>query len=247
MQLYLIRHAQSINNALYAQNGSDHGRKSDPELTEIGHQQAQALARFLAQPGSATTLTAEEDIHNRSGFSFTHLYSSLMIRALMTGHYIADALAMPLHVWADIHEWGGIYEEDKVTGEQRGLPGVTRSVLEAQFPRLVIPDWLDENGWWGRPFEPREKAFDRAKGFVQELIARHQAEDRVAIVTHGGFSYALLWNLIQFDRHHTRFDVSREVWFWMNNTSISRIHIAADHINVVYWNRIEHLPVALIT
>ncbi|MCA9957859.1 MAG: histidine phosphatase family protein [Chloroflexota bacterium] len=247
MHLYVIRHAQSANNALYAQTGSEVGRKSDPELTEIGHQQAQALAQFLAQTNSPTSLSPDQDIHNRHSFPFTHLYTSLMLRAITTGHYIAEAMQMPLHVWFDIHEWGGIYLDDEHTGERVGQPGAARSELEPQFPRLVLPDWVDESGWWNRPFEPREHALDRAHGFVKELLARHQPDDRVAIVTHGGFAYALLWNLVQFGHQNDRFETPRDVWFWINNTSISRIHIGPDHINMVYWNRTEHLPATLIT
>ena len=44
MQLYIIRHAQSVNNALDDQRY----RVSDPLLTEVGHRQAAMLAEHLA-------------------------------------------------------------------------------------------------------------------------------------------------------------------------------------------------------
>ena len=44
MTLFLIRHAQSANNALYDSSGSTIGRVEDPELTSLGVRQAQILA-----------------------------------------------------------------------------------------------------------------------------------------------------------------------------------------------------------
>ena len=49
MQFYFIRHGQSENNALWERGGPQGDRRADPELTELGHVQAQHLARFLAQ------------------------------------------------------------------------------------------------------------------------------------------------------------------------------------------------------
>ena len=47
MRLYYIRHAQSENNALWDQTGSDEGRKHDPSLTELGWEQAMRAAHFV--------------------------------------------------------------------------------------------------------------------------------------------------------------------------------------------------------
>ncbi len=41
MQLYIIRHGQSFNNALWDRTGGGNGRLPDPHLTEIGQQQAE--------------------------------------------------------------------------------------------------------------------------------------------------------------------------------------------------------------
>ena len=49
-RLYLIRHAQSANNLIW--DGSDfHAERDvDPEITDTGHTQAQAVAKHLADP-----------------------------------------------------------------------------------------------------------------------------------------------------------------------------------------------------
>ena len=44
MELYIIRHAQSSNNAL----ADERERVCDPHLTELGRQQAELLAAHLA-------------------------------------------------------------------------------------------------------------------------------------------------------------------------------------------------------
>ena len=54
MQLYLIRHGQSTNNARWeAQENYDTYRSSDPTLTEKGIRQAELLADFWRSPNRA--------------------------------------------------------------------------------------------------------------------------------------------------------------------------------------------------
>ena len=150
MQLYFIRHAQSANNRLYEETGSWNGRDSDPELTELGHLQAQRLAEHVA---CANAETPRRDYVNRGKFGFTHLYSSLMVRALATASPLSAALNLPLVVWEDLHEVGGIFVIDEETGEHIGQPGKSRSELTARFPHAQLPETLAEDGWWKRSHE----------------------------------------------------------------------------------------------
>ena len=53
MRFYFIRHGQSENNALWDQTGSNSGRNYDPELTAIGREQAERLARFISNADAA--------------------------------------------------------------------------------------------------------------------------------------------------------------------------------------------------
>ncbi|MCA9925828.1 MAG: histidine phosphatase family protein, partial [Anaerolineales bacterium] len=108
MQLYFIRHGQSENNAWWAQHQSkDAPRVPDPGLTDIGHQQAERAAQFLAQKETDQPEPEHRDTHNRSGFFLTHLYTSLMLRAVNTADYISRACDLPMITWEEIHEWGG--------------------------------------------------------------------------------------------------------------------------------------------
>jgi 2,3-bisphosphoglycerate-dependent phosphoglycerate mutase len=250
MQLYIIRHGQSFNNALWAETGSSNGRLPDPHLTDIGQQQAHHLARYLRQTNQNECENLEADQHNRCGYHFTHLYSSLMLRAVQTGHTIAEALGMPLHVWECIHEWGGIYEDDPETGNPITLPGNNRAFFAKHFSQLVLPDRLQDQGWWGeRPYESRESSIHRAQQFVNELMDQHGGtEDKVAIVTHGGFTSMVLRILFNLQEDHFSFqDQEFNTWLRLNNTAITRIDFFDDRIIQMYMNRVDHLPTDLIT
>lgn len=155
MHLYFIRHGQSTNNALWAQNQSRDGRSEDPELTEVGERQAALLARSLGREAPM----AEAPPYNPKdvgGFNITHLYCSPMIRAINTAMYIAEALDLQPSVWRDVHEVGGIFLEDVESGRPVGLPGRTRAYFPERYPELMLSDDLGTDGWWNRPFEARE-------------------------------------------------------------------------------------------
>lgn len=242
LHLYFIRHGQSTNNAMWGQD--DHNvyltqREPDPDLTEAGKQQARLAADFLAQPYHPQDF----DPQNRSGFGLTHLYCSLMVRAVKTGLAISEKLDLPLQAWPDIHETGGVFEIE-LDGEERiykGRPGPGRGFFEANFPDLILPDQLSEAGWWNREKEPREAYLERARRIFEGLQEKHQGNDaRVGIITHGGIFARLLTVM---------FDVQAEnYWFLMNNCGISRIDVDDEgHVMLVYMNRVDFLPDDLVT
>jgi len=253
MQLYLIRHAQSANNDLYTRTGNSDGRSSDPPLTELGHLQAQLLANFLAtsrDEATDTTSIREEFIsrHNRRGFGLTHLYCSLMTRAIQTGSYIAESTGLPIAGWPEVHERGGIYHIDEDTGENVGLPGPDRSWFATEFPHLILPEMIDDSGWWNRPHETLEEARDRASLVLAQLMARHgDTNDRVAIISHMGFFQCLLTVMLATESGEAirNYGLSRIV-FGMSNVSISRFDFD-DALFVRYLNRIDFLADELVT
>jgi 2,3-bisphosphoglycerate-dependent phosphoglycerate mutase len=241
MQLYFIRHGQSENNQLWEQTGSHKGRSEDPDLTPRGRQQAHRVAQFLRRADSPTVGNLEEDLQNTAGFGITHLYTSLMIRAVATGTIIARALGLPLVAWEDVHEWGGIYLEDERTGERIGRPGHNRAYFEAHYPDLILPDSLDDDGWWNRPFEPREARPLRAARALRELLDRHGgADDRVAVVSHGGFYNQLLRAILNLPEENS-------YRFALNNGAITRLDFDEEKIVLSYSNRADFLPRELIT
>ncbi len=255
MLLYVIRHAQSANNDLYTRTGGSVGRTADPPLTEVGHRQAQLLAAFLtaAPPepdGDSPPLIGEYSTrHDRRGFGLTHLYCSLMTRAIQTAGYVAGATGLPLTALAEIHERGGLHEVDEATGEDSGVPGPNRAYFQTQFPRLLLPDELGEVGWWNRPKETLEESAPRARATWERLLARHRdTADRVAVFTHAGFFQSLMTALFTTDNTLSapHLNTSR-MGFGMSNTAVTRFDVEEETIILRYLNRIDFLPDELIT
>jgi 2,3-bisphosphoglycerate-dependent phosphoglycerate mutase len=239
MQLYFIRHAQSTNNALYDATSSSQGRSEDPPLTEAGLRQAELLGQFLSSVPRGE-MRYGRDPQNINGFHITHLYCSLMLRSIQTATKISQAIGIPATAWIDLHEEGGIYRDDEETGEPVGLPGVARAWLVEHYPNLVLPQTLGEEGWWNRDFEYDADRLPRAQRFYRELLERHGGtEDRVAIVSHGGFYNLLVHTILERPLEH-------KTWFVMNNAAISRVDFG-NSMAVVYMNRTDFLPPELIT
>jgi 2,3-bisphosphoglycerate-dependent phosphoglycerate mutase len=247
MQLYFIRHGQSQNNANW--NKPDYQESPDPALTELGIEQACYVSEFLRD---AQTLTKPKDwnIQNRYGFGLTHIYTSLMERAVCTAAPTARALGIPFAAWEEIHESGGIFGRDNENKDQ-GLPGRPRSYFEQNFPELILPDHVNGTGWWNnRPFETEEECQQRAEKFLADLLVHHgdvegQPEHRVAIFSHGGFFGHLIFALLNIPWQET--SNGGHIWFATNNCAISRFDFHAGEVSITYLNRTDHLPDHLIT
>ena len=126
MELYIIRHGQSSNNALLDQSK----RVADPQLTAMGRQQAELLARELAgnvDPADRVRMNFGAPAASAEagrGHGITRLYCSPMWRAMQTAEPVARALGLEPEVWIDIHEHGGIFLEEN--GTFTGYGGKTR-------------------------------------------------------------------------------------------------------------------------
>lgn len=246
MHFYFIRHGQSENNRRWAENGSYEGRVADPALTIAGERQAELVARFLASPGSPSDV-ADAEAQDVQGFRITHVYSSLMERAVATGHKVAEALDLPLLGWTDIHETGGMFLYDEETESHISQPGHGRDFLQSRYPRLIAPDELTESGWWNRPFELKEDRAPRARRVRDALLDRHGGtDDGVALVSHGGFFNYLLRAILGLPDLEPE-DASDRLWFAANNVSITHIAFDGERRVVMYLNRVDFLPRDLIT
>ena len=250
MQLYYIRHGQSINNANNENNENKiYIEHSDPYLTEAGKKQAQILAEHL-KARQAVTDTDSWNNQNQHGYGITHIYASLMERATETAAFTARALGdVPFSAWVDIHEEGGIYE--RMEGDKfKGLPGKPRSFFEQNFPEMKLPDLLDESGWWNRSFEDESQRQARADKVLAELLARHgdregQPEEKIVFVSHGGFFMRFMSAVLQLPWRQGAHGLRS--WFFLNNCSISRFNFGKDHVTIAYVNKTSHLPAELIT
>jgi broad specificity phosphatase PhoE len=237
MQLYLIRHAQSTNNAL----ADERNRVSDPPLTELGERQSEILAQHLANGRELEPSTNMRNAPDRAGYGITRLYSSPMWRALQTAYFMGQALRLAPEVWVDLHEKGGIYLDDEDGRGPVGHPGKTRQEIQAAFPHYVLPEGITEHGWWNQGYEDWTACHERAIQVADELRQWPPSDERIVLVSHGGFMDALLKALFKQlpDRH---------LFYYHYNTAVSRIDLQSDgNLGVHYLNRVSHLPLELIS
>jgi len=195
MELILVRHGQPA--------WSDpHGRgRNDPDLTELGHQQARRAARRLAD---AEDLPGLGDIDR--------LYASPAVRAQQTAAPIADALDLPIITL----DW---------LWEVRNPPaweGSPSEQIEAAFREMQ--DRPRERWWEGHPGgehfgEFHQRIRHGLYGTLAELGITPSGErglwdveptepdlDRIVMVAHGGTNGAIIANLLQ---------VEPEPWEWL--------------------------------
>lgn len=219
MQLYLVRHAQSSNNAQ-----PEHLRVPDPGITEIGEQQAICLADWL------------------DASSFVHLATSAFRRALQTAGFIRRRTGHMPEVIVDVHEHGGCVDgwhaENFI-----GQPGLSHTEVVAEFGDVKIDQAIDRDGWWkSKPREEFSQTRQRAQkidAYFRDRLSNEQ--QAILCVTHADFLAMLLEQMcgaaIQED---SRF-------FDLKNTGVTHLELLDGKWVIHRMNSVEHLPAELVT
>lgn len=220
MQLYLIRHAESENNAKPI-----HRRVEDPALTAVGRLQAKHLGDW--------SKTLHIDV----------LVSSPVRRALQTTRFVADAKRRHVHVWADCFEEGGIYSgfgPDAITGG----PGLSRQEVISHIGNesmATLDATITDNGWYGRNRETPEEAVARATSVITRLATAFATTNQaVAAVIHADFKRKLLVQMLDGSVDANRLGPLR-------NTGITKVNFDGDRWTLDWFNSVSHLPARLIT
>ena len=176
MRVYLIRHAQSENNALKSPNLDNPSRQSDPSLTRKGWEQCATLTAWCAKESNSTYKEV------------TEIWTSPMRRCLLTAKAVEDGLRTGnARVHGEIFEHGGCFEggrgglaqENSTSGGggggggATGRPGMGRDEMKQVFPGVIVPDEL-KNGWWDakRGVETVPEAQARAERVAETLWKR---------------------------------------------------------------------------
>lgn len=233
MYLFLVRHAQSANNKQYFDLGqSDEGREADPALSKLGEKQAARLAKYLGKARN-TVSKSPYNWMNYDRIQPTHLYTSLMTRAILTARSVADHLDLPLNGLDYVHECGGVWLEDVNTKERIGQPGKNRAELQKLTPRLSV-SLTHEKGWWGQPHETSDQWRERARRFVNFAITGHKMDDSVMLFSHAQFIGEIISSIFGVKDPD-------EVRFHCGNTSITRLRWNGEHWAMQYQNRVSHL------
>ena len=240
MRLYLIRHAQSQNNIVYDGTDTAKHRLVDPEITPIGHRQSEALAQYLCAPGNEPRQHPFTHEH-KPDFGITHLYCSLMTRAILTAQYIHEACGIGCEALPTVFEQKGLYSVTQ-SGELQQETGPGRQYFQDRFPWLNLPDSVAKDGWHFDPVESDAQFIERVASVLIHLLERHQGcNDTVALVSHWGFMDQFVNAVMGIERlvENQRSDWKSN-WVF-DNTSYSRFDFDNDSRNVVYLNRTNHL------
>ncbi len=234
MELFIIRHGQSGNNAL----ANIRDRSVDPPLTDLGERQAEMLGEYVARGENqelSRETTGNTKYELRHGLGITSLFTSPMYRSLQTVQPVSRATGLAPRIWVDIHEEGGMFLNHGGGEGLVGYPGRTRSEILAEFPDYVLPTSFDETGWWNKDHEDSASLLVRATKVSEQLREMAKTEDRVAIITHGAFMNALLNAIFgQISEGH--------MYYRHHNTAISRFYMDGDgRFEVLYLNSTVHL------
>ena len=215
MEIYLIRHGQSTNNAGLA-------HVADPPLSNLGEHQAYYVGKALQREG------------------ISRLYCSPMLRALQTAQITGDILSLAPHIYIGLHEWDGIWEESEGRFGAT-LPGLTRSEMKEVCPNVVLAQDVTDAGWlftqWKDVESMLQRADQNATNFITHLEATHtEADERIAAISHGAFLSTLIGTFFGLPPNDDsdRFD--------HHNAAISKIRTTARGTQLRYLNRICHLP-----
>jgi 2,3-bisphosphoglycerate-dependent phosphoglycerate mutase len=219
MQLLLIRHAQSANNAL-----PEEQRVEDPPLTAIGHRQAAALATWLMS------------------IRLDHMVASPFRRSLETAEHIRRQLSLVPQIWIDLHEQGGCYAGYEPHMYQ-GRPGMSQTQIAAEFPGYRIDPAICEQGWWRcQPYESKEQARARAGRLIERTITEFAGRNvSVGYIVHADFKQLFLEELFAST------DAVRTSWDSIYNTAVTAIQFQRGTPRLDTYNSTKHLSPDLVT
>ena len=239
MQLLLIRHAESANNAV-VEAGQPDRRIPDPHLSPLGYRQAEALAEWVVRGGSGEVPRP------------TRIFSSLMIRTIETATPLADALDLPIIARPDTFERRGMYNGSLTDPQPH--PGRPHSEIQALTPRVQLPDTATENGWYDGDFENQVEGIRRALRLA-DWLRTFDKDEVVALVTHGDIGAMLLSAIMVPEGARAALDydpreAQRHMTLWsdLENTSTSCLTIPSNSdpnadaaVRLRWINRVDHL------
>lgn len=148
--MYLLRHGQSLFNLHFTETRKDPGIE-DPELTPLGHTQAEAAAALLA------------------GRTITRIIVSPYTRALQTAEPVLRRHAAPVEVMHEVRERFAFACD---IGRHPGL-------LAECFPHHRFDHLPDR--WWPKTRETAEETIARAGHFRLHVAARGDHETTLLV------------------------------------------------------------------
>ncbi|XZE22059.1 histidine phosphatase family protein [Pirellulaceae bacterium SH449] len=217
--LFLIRHAQSENNAK-----AEAERVPDPAITQLGAEQAERLVPCLHR--------IEPDI----------VYCSPFLRTIQTLQPAAKSAGLTPIIHPEIFEQGGCYSGHLV-GQRKPSPGMSRDEIAELCPDWSIHPDVSEQGWnrmtaYETITEARVRA-RRVRSWYESETEMHNAR-RVAMMIHADFKLRMLEAFLGIDDLEPYLTEPY-------NTSITWIVRTGGSWQLRLWNDHHHLPNSHLT
>lgn len=193
LDLYIIRHGESVGNAGYGRDNLTLKESQDPILTEKGIAQARAAGEFLK-----STI-------------FDAAYASPLLRAARTATEIIrhQDKKLSLNIMPEICEVGVVPE----------YKGVKIEEIREFCPDAVYADETDTDETRMRydKHETPDKVNARAKFVVNYLRSRYKNGEKVVLVSHAAFITNLVFYIMELYETKPAFDID------YYNTGITRV------------------------
>lgn len=218
LELYLVRHGQSMAQLGQSEEGLPPERQGDPSLSPKGFRQAQLLGEYL------------------SDLPFDHILASGLCRAANTAHEVCIRQPENGAKCVEVHK---VFTE---CGTGEDCVGRTVEQIHAQFPTVVAAEGMKEGEkvvFHGKD-DTDEQLLERGKEAIDYLLKRFHKGERVMVAAHAAFNTFMLFAALGLS-HEQVFDPAFE------NTSITKIvffepgtaRCADTHL--IYHNALPHL------
>ena len=193
LDLYIIRHGESIGNVGYGRDDLTLKESQDPVLTEKGIAQACAAGEFL------------------KGTKFDAAYSSAMLRASRTAAEIIKKQPekLPLNIMPELCEVGIVPE----------YKGVELDEILEFYPEAIYADGTEtaETRMRYDRHETPDKVYARAEFVLDYMRSRYKNGEKVLLVSHAAFITNLVFYIMELNKISPAFDID------YNNTGITRV------------------------
>ena len=176
LELYLIRHGQSMGNAGYGREDLTMKEANDPYLTEKGILQASTCGKYLAET------------------EFTAVYSSGLLRAVQTSAEILKHQKSPLPLF--------IQPLLTEVGVDENYKGAGMEEIKSIWPDAKLADGLTEADplVCSNSMSDEENLYKRAAETVEYLRKRYKNGEKIAVVNHAAFMTFIVFGLMGFTK-----------------------------------------------
>lgn len=184
LELYFIRHGESLTNAGLIDEYADPESTEDPILSKKGFEQARAMGKYLRF------------------VNFDAVYSSALKRAMLTAGALIDEqgkqqelLIHPLLSEINVKEpYGGMTPAE--------LPLYVRTAVPAPGVDIDSPLVINQSD------DDEAAVLARADEMLFYFYSRYKNGEKVAVVSHGGFITYMLFHIMEFRKKCPGFDIT---------------------------------------